>query len=198
MLEEVGISVEFSHHETGPGQNEIDPPRRRLQTADNVTTFPYRHQGSRLLTQACTPTFMPKPLRSAGRHAYPLLPLRRRHQRIFRAGAEYQLSKTAAASSPVLNALNSPAVTNQFINSPQAPLGRRRGSLPTSPGAITTVCPSCVSPDKPNKMQSARIEYRGLDSASTVPRLRGDSCRRFERYRETSTHHARRDRGPPP
>ncbi|WP_304193220.1 glutamine synthetase beta-grasp domain-containing protein, partial [Rothia mucilaginosa] len=33
MLEEVGISVEFSHHETGPGQNEID-----LRHADALQT----------------------------------------------------------------------------------------------------------------------------------------------------------------
>jgi len=40
MLEEVGISVEFSHHETGPGQNEIDLRHAdALQTADNVMTF---------------------------------------------------------------------------------------------------------------------------------------------------------------
>ena len=37
MLENVGISVEFSHHEDGPGQNEIDLRYAdALQTADNI------------------------------------------------------------------------------------------------------------------------------------------------------------------
>ncbi|EKA61817.1 glutamine synthetase, partial [Janibacter hoylei PVAS-1] len=40
MLESVGISVEFSHHEGAPGQNEIDLRYAdALSTADNIMTF---------------------------------------------------------------------------------------------------------------------------------------------------------------
>ena len=40
MLEDLGISVEFSHHEGGPGQNEIDLRYAdALATADNIMTF---------------------------------------------------------------------------------------------------------------------------------------------------------------
>ena len=40
MLESMGISVEFSHHEGAPGQNEIDLRYAdALSTADNIMTF---------------------------------------------------------------------------------------------------------------------------------------------------------------
>ena len=40
MLERVGISVEFSHHEVAPGQQEIDLRYAdALTTADNIMTF---------------------------------------------------------------------------------------------------------------------------------------------------------------
>ena len=40
MLEAMGISVEFSHHEGGPGQQEIDLRYAdALTTADNIMTF---------------------------------------------------------------------------------------------------------------------------------------------------------------
>ncbi|HCU78964.1 MAG TPA: glutamine synthetase, partial [Microbacterium sp.] len=40
MLEDLGISVEYSHHEGGPGQNEIDLRYAdALATADNIMTF---------------------------------------------------------------------------------------------------------------------------------------------------------------
>src|SRR3546814_11455981 len=40
MLEAMGISVEFSHHEGGPGQQEIDLRYAdALSTADNIMTF---------------------------------------------------------------------------------------------------------------------------------------------------------------
>ena len=36
----MGISVEYSHHEAGPGQNEIDLRYAdALTTADNIMTF---------------------------------------------------------------------------------------------------------------------------------------------------------------
>ena len=61
MLEEVGISVEFSHHETGPGQNEIDLRHAdALQTADNVMTFRTVIKEV-AYTRDLYATFMPKP-----------------------------------------------------------------------------------------------------------------------------------------
>ncbi len=46
MLESMGISVEFSHHEGGPGQQEIDLRYAdALTTADNVMTFRLGDEG---------------------------------------------------------------------------------------------------------------------------------------------------------
>ena len=61
MLESVGISVEFSHHEGGPGQNEIDLRYAdALATADNIMTF--RSVVKEVaIEQGVYATFMPKP-----------------------------------------------------------------------------------------------------------------------------------------
>ena len=76
MLEEVGISVEFSHHETGPGQNEIDLRHAdALQTADNVMTFRTVIKEV-AFTRNMYATFMPKPFTKyagSGMHISPCL-----------------------------------------------------------------------------------------------------------------------------
>src|SRR3954469_11669402 len=60
-LEAVGISVEFSHHEVAPGQQEIDLRYAdALSMADNVMTL--RHVVREVaLAQGVHATFMPKP-----------------------------------------------------------------------------------------------------------------------------------------
>ncbi|HAM24316.1 MAG TPA: glutamine synthetase, partial [Actinobacteria bacterium] len=61
MLESMGISVEFSHHEAGPGQNEIDLRYAdALTTADNIMTFRLVVKEV-ALEQGVYATFMPKP-----------------------------------------------------------------------------------------------------------------------------------------
>src|SRR4029453_13236338 len=61
-LERIGISVEFSHHEVAPGQQEIDLRYAdALATADNIMTF--RHvikEGE--ISHGVPPPFTPKPL----------------------------------------------------------------------------------------------------------------------------------------
>ena len=62
MLESMGISVEFSHHEGGPGQQEIDLRHTdALTMADSVMTFrlAVREIAARNGVHA---TFMPKPI----------------------------------------------------------------------------------------------------------------------------------------
>ncbi len=61
MLEAMGISVEFSHHEGGPGQQEIDLRYAdALSTADNIMTFRTVVREV-ALCQGIWATFMPKP-----------------------------------------------------------------------------------------------------------------------------------------
>ena len=65
MLEQMGISVEYSHHEAGPGQNEIDLRYAdALTTADNIMTFKL---AVKTLAQknGLHATFMPKPVSGA-------------------------------------------------------------------------------------------------------------------------------------
>ena len=61
MLEQLGISVEFSHHEVAPGQQEIDLRYAdALTTADNIMTFRLAMKEV-ALQQGVYATFMPKP-----------------------------------------------------------------------------------------------------------------------------------------
>ena len=61
MLESMGISVEFSHHEGGPGQQEIDLRYAdALTTADNIMTFRVVVKEV-ALSQGIYASFMPKP-----------------------------------------------------------------------------------------------------------------------------------------
>ncbi len=104
MLESMGISVEFSHHEAGPGQNEIDLRYAdALTTADNVMTF--RTVVKEVaLEQGVFASFMPKPLADHARfrHAHAPVPVRGGPQRVPRGGrGPYELSKVGRPSSPV-------------------------------------------------------------------------------------------------
>ena len=86
MLEDLGISVEFSHHEAGPGQNEIDLRYAdALTTADNIMTFRTVIKEV-AIEQGVYATFMPKPMSAASRigHAHAHVAVRGRRQRVLR------------------------------------------------------------------------------------------------------------------
>src|SRR5699024_2567019 len=94
MLEKMGISVEFSHHEGGPGQNEIDLRYAdALSMADNIMTF--RTVVKEVaLEQGYFASFMPKPLQGqpgSGMHTH--VSLFEGDRNVFHSdGAPYQLS----------------------------------------------------------------------------------------------------------
>ena len=169
MLEEVGISVEFSHHENGPGQNEIDLRHAdALQTADNIMTF--RSVIKEVAhTQGIYATFMPKPFTEhpgSGMHTHFSL-FEGDTNAFFEAGAEYQLSRTARQfiAGILRHAPEFTAVTNQFVNSYKRLWGGGEAPSYLSWGHNNRSALVRVPLYKPTKMQSARIEYRGLDSA---------------------------------
>ena len=61
MLESMGLSVEYSHHEDGPGQQEIDLLYAdALTTADNIMSFRLVMKED-AIEQGVYATFMPKP-----------------------------------------------------------------------------------------------------------------------------------------
>jgi len=93
MLESMGISVEFSHHEGAPGQQEITSATPTRSHGGQHHDVPPGHEAGGA-GQGVQATFMPKPFSSTGqRHAHPPLPLRGRPERLLRVGLGVQLSK---------------------------------------------------------------------------------------------------------
>jgi glutamine synthetase len=170
MLESVGISVEFSHHEAGPGQNEIDLRYAdALQTADNIMTFRTVVKEVALM-QGIYATFMPKPFSEhpgSGMHTHFSL-FEGDSNAFFEAGAEFQLSKTARQfiAGILRHAPEFTAVTNQFVNSYKRLWGGGEAPSFVSWGHNNRSALVRVPLYKPGKGQSSRIEYRGIDSAA--------------------------------
>ncbi|MBO0869059.1 MAG: glutamine synthetase [Micromonosporaceae bacterium] len=172
-LERIGISVEFSHHEVAPGQQEIDLRYAdALTTADNIMTF--RHMVKEVaLTQGVHASFMPKPYTDqpgSGMHTH--LSLFEGERNAFHDPADpMKLSKVARAfiAGLLVHARELTAVTNQWVNSykrlfPQALPDR----ITESPAYICwghlnrSALVRVPAYGKPN---SARVEVRSLDSA---------------------------------
>lgn len=170
MLEAVGISVEFSHHETGPGQNEIDLRYAdALQTADNIMTFRTVIKEV-ALQQGIYATFMPKPFSrhpGSGMHTHFSL-FEGDTNAFFEAGQEYQLSQTARQfiAGILHHAPEFTAITNQFVNSYKRLWGGGEAPSHLSWGHNNRSALVRVPLYKPHKGQSARVEYRGIDSAA--------------------------------
>jgi glutamine synthetase len=96
-LEQMGIGIEYSHHEVGPSQHEIDMRfADALRMADNVMT--YRTIVKEIAHKhGCYATFMPKPLfgeNGSGMHVHQSL-FRGEQNAFFDAGDEFYLSAEA-------------------------------------------------------------------------------------------------------
>ncbi len=121
MLEQMSISVEFSHHEGGPGQQEIDLRYAdALTTADNVMAFRLVMKEVALQQQVYA-SFMPKPFTEhpgSGMHTHMSLFEGDRNV-FFEPGAEFQLSKLGRAfiAGLLKHAAEITAVCNQWVNS---------------------------------------------------------------------------------
>ena len=169
MLESMGISVEFSHHEGAPGQQEIDLRYAdALSTADNIMTF--RHVMKEVaLEQDVYASFMPKPLAEhpgSGMHTH--LSLFEGDRNAFHEpGAEYSLSKTGRSFIAGLlhHASEFTAVTNQFVNSYKRLFSGGEAPSYISWGHNNRSALVRVPMYKPSKSQSSRVEVRSLDSA---------------------------------
>ncbi len=176
MLEDLGISVEFSHHEAGPGQNEIDLRYAdALTTADNIMTFRTVIKEV-AIEQGVYATFMPKPLSGepgSGMHTH--MSLFEGDTNAFYDGAgQYQLSKIGRQfiAGLLRHAPEITAVTNQYVNSYKRLWGgSSQNKLGEAPSFVTwghnnRSALVRVPLYKPNKGQSARVEYRAIDSAA--------------------------------
>lgn len=170
MLEAVGISVEFSHHENGPGQNEIDlRAADAMTTADNIMTFRTVVKEVAQL-QGQFASFMPKPFTihpGSGMHTHFSL-FEGDSNAFFSPGSEYQLSTTARRFIAGLlhHSTEISAVTHQFVNSYKRLWGGGEAPSYVSWGHNNRSALVRVPLYKPDKAGSARVEYRGLDSAT--------------------------------
>jgi glutamine synthetase len=169
MLEAMGISVEFSHHEGGPGQQEIDLRYAdALTTADNIMTFRTVIREV-ALSQGVWATFMPKPFTDhpgSGMHTHVSL-FEGDRNAFYEAGAEYQLSKTARQfiAGVLHHAGEISVVTNQWVNSYKRMMTGGEAPSYVCWGHNNRSAMVRVPMYKPNKGQSARIELRTIDSA---------------------------------
>lgn len=169
-LEELGISVEFSHHEAGPGQNEIDLRYAdALTTADNIQTFRTVVKEA-AIEQGVYATFMPKPLANhpgSGMHTHMSL-FEGDANAFFDPSKPYQLSTIGRQfmAGILTHAHEITAVTNQFVNSYKRLWGGGEAPPFITWGHNNTSALVRVPMYKPGKEQSVRIEYRGLDAAA--------------------------------
>jgi glutamine synthetase len=169
MLESMGISVEFSHHEGGPGQQEIDLRYAdALSTADNIMTFRTVVREV-ALGQGVWASFMPKPFTEfpgSGMHTHVSL-FEGDRNAFFEGGAEYQLSKTGRhfIAGILHHAPEITAVTNQWVNSYKRLIGGGEAPSYVCWGHNNRSAMVRVPMYKPNKGQSTRIELRTIDAA---------------------------------
>ncbi|WP_366179964.1 type I glutamate--ammonia ligase [Actinomyces timonensis] len=170
MLEQMGISVEFSHHEGGLGQNEIDLRfADALSMADNIMTFRAVIEEV-AIQEGCIATFMPKPFvgqPGSGMHTHFSL-FEGDHNAFYDPAGQYQLSATGRAfiAGVLRHAKEITAVTNQYVNSYKRLWGGDEAPSYVCWGHNNRSALVRVPMHKPGKAQAVRVEYRSLDPAA--------------------------------
>ena len=170
-LEEMGIAVEFSHHEVAKSQHEIDLRYSdALTMADNVMTqrLVIKDVAMRHGVHA---SFMPKPIsgiNGSGMHV---------HQSLFKGGRNaffdgsdpYHLSADARAfvAGLLRNAPQITAVTNQWVNSYKRLIAGYEAPVYISWALVNRADLIRVPSFKEGREESVRIEYRAPDPACT-------------------------------
>jgi glutamine synthetase len=120
-LQEMGIAIEYGHHEVGPSQHEIDLRYdEALKMADNVMTYRLVVKESALHRGAYA-TFMPKPMfgqPGSGMHTHQSL-FKNGKNAFYDAKGQYELSETGRSyiAGLLKHAREICLVTNQWVNS---------------------------------------------------------------------------------
>ena len=168
-LGEMGIDVEYSHHEVAPSQHEIDMRYTdALTMADNVMTY-------RLVVKEIAvkhgvyATFMPKPMfgvNGSGMHVHQSL-FKGKSNAFFDAKDKYFLSKTAKhyIAGLLKHAPEITAVTNQWINSYKRLVPGYEAPVYLSWARRNRADLIRVPEYKPGREEATRIEYRSPDPA---------------------------------
>ncbi|MFW6597113.1 glutamine synthetase family protein [Propionibacteriaceae bacterium Y2011] len=169
MLEQMGISVEFSHHEGAPGQQEIDLRYAdALTMADNIMTFRVVVKEV-ALSLGTVASFMPKPFTEypgSGMHTHVSL-FEGDTNAFYDASDPYHLSTTAKhfIAGLLKHAREITAVTNQWVNSYKRLVGGGEAPSYVCWGRNNRSALVRVPLYKPKKSASARVELRSIDSA---------------------------------
>jgi len=177
MLESMGLSVEFSHHEDGPGQQEIDLRYAdALTTADNIMSFRLVMKEV-AIEQGVYATFMPKPFTDypgSGMHSHVSL-FEGDGNAFYEPGAEFQLSKIGRAfiAGLLRHAAEITAVCNQWVNSYKRLWGAAERTAGAGGEAPAYICWGHnnrsalvrVPMYKPHKGNATRVEFRSIDAA---------------------------------
>src|SRR5215475_12211741 len=169
-LEAMGIPVEYSFHENGPSQHEIDLRYTdALTMADNVMTF--RLMAKEVAADAGVyATFMPKPIAGAfgsGMHTH--LSLFEGDVNAFRdPGDEYGLSKVAKhfIAGLLFHSSEICAVTNQWVNSYKRLIPGYEAPVYKCWARNNRSALVRVPLSKRGKKESTRIEFRAPDPAA--------------------------------
>jgi len=168
-LEEMGIGVEYSHHEVAPSQHEIDMRYTdALTMADNVMT--YRLVVKQIaLSHGVYATFMPKPvfgINGSGMHV---------HQSLFRGDKNaffnykdvYHLSQEARyyIAGLLKHAPEITAVTSQWVNSYKRLVPGYEAPVYLSWARRNRSDLIRVPEYRPGREKATRIEFRSPDPA---------------------------------
>jgi glutamine synthetase len=168
-LEELGIGVEYSHHEVAGSQHEIDMRYTdALTMADNVMT--YRLVVKQIAIQnGFYATFMPKPIfgvNGSGMHVHQSL-FKGEKNAFFDKDDEYHLTKLAKGyiAGLLKHAPEITAVCNQWINSYKRLVPGYEAPVYQSWARRNRADLVRVPEYKPGKEKATRVEFRSPDPA---------------------------------
>jgi glutamine synthetase len=169
ILEEMGIGVEYSHHEVAGSQHEIDMRYTdALTMADNVMT--YRLVVKEVaLRHGVYATFMPKPvfgINGSGMHVHQSL-FKGERNAFFDKDDEYHLSKIARGyiAGLLKHAPEITAVCNQWVNSYKRLVPGYEAPVYLSWARRNRSDLIRVPEYRPGREKATRIEFRSPDPA---------------------------------
>jgi len=169
QLEEMGIGVEYSHHEVAHSQHEIDMRYTdALTMADNVMT--YRLVVKEVALQhGVYATFMPKPvfgMNGSGMHVHQSL-FKGERNAFFDSSDPYHLSKVAKSyiAGLLKHAPEITAVCNQFVNSYKRLVPGYEAPVYLSWARRNRSDLVRVPEYRPGREKATRIEFRSPDPA---------------------------------
>ena len=167
MLEDMGIPVEYSHHEVAPSQHEIDLRYTdALSMADTVMT--YRLVVKEVaLRHGVYASFMPKPIANmngSGMHVHMSL-FEGDKNAFYNASDPYKLSKLARnfVAGLMTHAQEITLITNQWVNSYKRLIEGYEAPVYISWARINRSDLIRVPSFREGKEESVRIEYRAPD-----------------------------------